>query len=197
MYQAELIYDRKACRIPPRSYDLLSHTEFQSPDQSANEMANFFDDIWNSIFTPGTTPTLLLATNVTFGALQVVLFSLLLATKSIHFIILSFISGGLWISINWFATELKKEQAKEAERKAQEDARARQNADDTDDTEVETVGSKAKSPIAPISASKEVEVVQAQGELKQRVDASPDYRSGVSTEDEWEKVSEHETDKEK
>lgn len=159
-------------------------------------MANFFEEIWNSVFTPGTSPTLLLATNISFGALQVVLFSLLLATKSIHFVILSFISGGLWASINWFATELKKEQAKEARREAEEEAKARQNADETDDTEVEPVDSKDKSPVSSVSASKEVEIVEPQGELKQRVDTSPD-KSGVSTEDEWEKVSENETDKDK
>ncbi|ETS88193.1 hypothetical protein PFICI_02021 [Pestalotiopsis fici W106-1] len=160
-------------------------------------MATFFEEMWNSIFTPGTTPTLLLATNVTFAALQVVLFGLLLATYSIHFVILSFISGGLWGAINWFATELKKEQAKEAERKAQEEAMARQNADDSDDTEVEPVQSKSKPSIAPVTASKEVEVIEPQGELKQRLDAAPGYKSGVSTEDEWEKVSENEMDKDK
>ncbi|KAK9421019.1 putative V-type ATPase assembly factor pkr1 [Seiridium unicorne] len=160
-------------------------------------MASFFEEIWNSIFTPGTTPTLLLATNVTFAALQVVLFTLLLATSSIHFVILSFICGGLWAAINWFATELKKEQAKEAERKAQEEAKARQNADDSDDTEVEAVDSKTKSSVAPVSASHEIEVTEQQGELKQRLDTSPGYKSGVSTEDEWEKVSENETEKDK
>ncbi|KAH6660196.1 ER protein Pkr1-domain-containing protein [Truncatella angustata] len=160
-------------------------------------MANFLEEIWNSIFIPGTTPTLLIATNVSFAALQLVLFALLLATYSIHFLILSFISGGLWISINWFATELKKEQAKEAEKKAQDEAKARQNADDSDDTEVEPVDSKARSPIQEVSASKEVEVVEPQGELKQRLDTLPENKSGVSTEDEWEKVSENETEKDK
>ncbi|KAF2996555.1 hypothetical protein G7054_g13688 [Neopestalotiopsis clavispora] len=160
-------------------------------------MATFFEEMWNSIFTPGTTPTLLIATNVTFAALQLVLFGLLLATYSIHFVVLSFISGGLWAAINWFATELKKEQAKEADRKAQEEAMARQNADDSDDTEVETTQSKSKASIAPITASKEVEVIEPQGELKQRLDTAPGYKSGVSTEDEWEKVSENEMDKDK
>lgn len=163
-------------------------------------MASFFEEIWNSIFTPGTTPTLLLATNVTFGALQFVLFALLLATSSIHFVVLSCISGGLWASINWFAAELKKEQAKEAERKSEEEAKARQNADESDDTEVETVSSKSKQPpVVPVTASKEVEIMEPQGELKQRLDTSPGSgsKSGVSTEDEWEKVSENEMDKDK
>ncbi|KAI1844409.1 hypothetical protein JX265_010160 [Neoarthrinium moseri] len=160
-------------------------------------MASFFEEIWNSIFTPGTTPTLLIATNVTFAALQVVLFALLLATYSIHFVILSVLCGGLWSAINWFASELQKEQAKAAEQKAKEDAIARQTADDSDETEVESAESKIRSPIAPVSASNEVEVVEPAGELKQRLDTSPGYKSGVSTEDEWEKVSENETEKDK
>lgn len=160
-------------------------------------MASFAEEMWNSIFTPGTTPTLLIATNVTFAALQVVLFALLLMTYSIHFVILSVICGGLWSAINWFATELKKEQAKEAERKAKEDAIARQTADDSDETEVEPDEAKARPPVIPVSASKEVEVIEPVGELKQRTEVAPGYKSGVSTEDEWEKVSEHETEKDK
>ncbi|KAG7292097.1 hypothetical protein NEMBOFW57_002130 [Staphylotrichum longicolle] len=63
-------------------------------------MASFFEDLWQSIFTPGPTPTLLVATNATFAALQVVLAVLLYATFSVHFLILSALCGGLWV--NWF-----------------------------------------------------------------------------------------------
>jgi hypothetical protein len=160
-------------------------------------MASFVEDLWNSIFTPGATPTLLIATNVTFAALQMVLFALLLMTYSIHFIILSVLCGGLWSAINWFAAELKKEQAKEAEKKAKEDAIARQTADDSDETEVEPMDTKVRTPVVPVSASHEVELIEPSGELKQRAELSPGYKSGVSTEDEWEKVSEHETEKDK
>ncbi|KXL46887.1 hypothetical protein M433DRAFT_133809 [Acidomyces richmondensis BFW] len=78
-------------------------------------MADFITNLWTSVFTPGATPTLLLATNVTFGALQALLLGLLIATYSIHFAILSILSAGLWYSINWFARELKAAQAKEEE----------------------------------------------------------------------------------
>ena len=78
-------------------------------------MADFLSNLWSSVFTPGTTPTLLVATNVTFGALQALLFGLLFATSSIHFAILSVLCAGLWWSINWFATELSAAQTKEAE----------------------------------------------------------------------------------
>jgi len=86
-------------------------------------MASFFEKLWESIFTPGPTPTLLVATNASFAALQVLLFAMLLATYSIHFIILSFLCGGLWWSINWFAAEIRAAQAKEEEAKRIREAR--------------------------------------------------------------------------
>ncbi|KAH3997712.1 hypothetical protein HBI56_188120 [Parastagonospora nodorum] len=86
-------------------------------------MASFFENLWQSIFTPGPTPTLLVATNASFAALQVLLFAMLLATYSIHFIILSFLCGGLWWAINWFAAEIRAAQAKEEEAKRIREAR--------------------------------------------------------------------------
>ncbi|KAF2399802.1 Pkr1-domain-containing protein [Trichodelitschia bisporula] len=71
-------------------------------------MTAFLTSLWTSIFTPGPTPTLLLATNASFAALQALLFALLVATRSAHFLALSLISGALWWSINWFAAELRK-----------------------------------------------------------------------------------------
>lgn len=111
-------------------------------------MSSFFERLWESVFTPGPTPTLLVATNASFGALQLLLFAMLLATKSIHFIILSILCGGLWWSINWFAAEIRAAQAKEEEAKRIREARRgeKSNADDGDgeamdtgdDTEVDT-----------------------------------------------------------
>lgn len=80
-------------------------------------MATFLADLWNSVFTPGPTPTLVRATNVSFLALQSILFILLVATWSIHLFILSFLSAGLWAAINWFVREL--EEANERERAKQ------------------------------------------------------------------------------
>jgi hypothetical protein len=114
-------------------------------------MAAFFEQLWESIFTPGPTPTLLIATNASFAALQVLLFVMLLATSSIHFVILSMLCGGLWWSINWFATEIQAAQAKEEEAKRIREARrGSQKRDDGDgeamdtgdDTEVDTEGEK-------------------------------------------------------
>ncbi|KAI9683997.1 MAG: hypothetical protein M1822_005824 [Bathelium mastoideum] len=84
---------------------------------------NFLVALWSSVFTPGPTPPLLLATNVTFGALQVVLLALLIATYSVHFFALSLISGALWWSINWFARELQANQEAERELKRRETER--------------------------------------------------------------------------
>lgn len=63
--------------------------------------------MWDSVFTAGPTPPLLLATNASFAALQAVLFALLLATYSVHFVVLSILCGALWWAINWFVAELR------------------------------------------------------------------------------------------
>ena len=80
-------------------------------------MASFFVELWESIFTPGPTPTILIATNATFACLQVTLLALLYATYSIHFLVLSVLCVGLWWSINWFAAELLIAQQEEQRRK--------------------------------------------------------------------------------
>lgn len=182
-------------------------------------MADFVQNLWESIFTPGPTPTLLVATNVTFACLQTVLLLLLVVTYSIHFLILSCISAGLWLSINWFAGELQAAQEKEAREKAraqqqQQRGASHHNTTEDSDTEVEqpAVSSKTRPPAK--LGSKEVEPVEqpAGSELKQRgppsspgsgsgagVGTGPGTgtKSGVSTEDEWEKISENENEKDK
>ncbi|KAI0164662.1 ER protein Pkr1-domain-containing protein [Xylariaceae sp. FL1272] len=155
-------------------------------------MASFVEQLWESIFTPGPTPSLLIATNVTFASLQVVLFVLLIATYSIHFLALSIISAGLWWAINWFATELAAVKAREEADKARADQRAAKQVASDSDTEVEsTIVSQGK----PKTGSKEVEPLETVGELKLRAEPSSDAKSAISTEDEWEKVSENEKDK--
>ncbi|KAI4868553.1 Pkr1-domain-containing protein [Hypoxylon rubiginosum] len=157
-------------------------------------MAGFAQELWESIFTPGTTPTLIVATNVTFACLQLVLLLLLVATYSIHFIILSCLCGGLWWSINWFAAELRIAQAKEAREKARSDQRVAAQASDDSETEVETTLVETGKPA---SGSTEVEVAEQVGDLKLRAEPSSGSKSSASTEDEWEKVSENENEKDK
>ncbi|KAG6362203.1 hypothetical protein INS49_010433 [Diaporthe citri] len=173
-------------------------------------MSQFFQDLWESIFIPGPTPSLLIATNVTFACLQVVLFALLLATYSIHFIILSFLSGGLWYAINWFARELQANHDREVEEKAKAARRtaARGSAETSSEseTEVETVLTRSKTKASqqpgPAAASRDVEVQEpGAGDVKPRASQqsqqSQGSKSSASTEDEWEKVSEYESDKTK
>ncbi|KAL2166377.1 hypothetical protein VTG60DRAFT_2887 [Thermothelomyces hinnuleus] len=180
-------------------------------------MASFIEGLWQSIFTPGPTPTLLVATNATFAALQVLLAALLLATYSIHFLVLSVLCGGLWAAINWFARELKAHQEQEEEKKRRALAArpppppAASSSPDDSETEVEATKStpsfrRGPSPpvvpaAKPAAVSTVVEPAEPQGELKQRVaeellpSPSHGHKSSVSTEDEWEKVSENEKDK--
>jgi len=187
-------------------------------------MSSFLQDLWESIFVAGPTPTLLKAANATFAALQLLLAILLFTTQSVHFIILSILCGGLWWSINWFAAELKIHQEREEREKrkleaeaARDDAAGGSSGDDDDDgesdseTEVETtmtappanvLPAAARTP--PVAESKDVESVQNVGEIRRReVPAAasrgigPGTQSSVSTEDEWEKVSESENDKQK
>lgn len=152
-------------------------------------MSKFLTDLFNSIFTPGPTPSLIVATNVSFACLQVILLVLLIATYSIHFLVLSLLSAGLWYAINWFVAELQTAQvAEDAKKSATSDLRP----GDGSDTEAETVINPI--PETKSSGSKEVEVVDNPGELKPR--GSPfGSKSELSTEDEWEKVSEDDKDK--
>ncbi|KAL1901847.1 Sm snRNP core protein Smd1 [Sporothrix stenoceras] len=207
-------------------------------------MASFFQELWESIFTPGPTPSLLIATNATFAVLQVVLFVLLIATYSIHFVILSVLAGGLWWAVNWFANELKvakalqdeqDEEGKKKQRRRAAVAAATASPVSTD-SETEVEGPEAPSGLATgkstgratrSGSARQRTVAAAAAQTEAETDggapalAAPavagaaiagaaatlgsqdsnsastssqrlSSRSGVSTEDEWEKVSENE-----
>ncbi|QLL30529.1 hypothetical protein HG536_0A03470 [Torulaspora globosa] len=71
-------------------------------------MANFFVALWESIFQPGTTPQLIVATHVSFIALLSTLIWLIYATKgNVHFYALFIIALCLWVCVIWFIRELK------------------------------------------------------------------------------------------
>lgn len=141
-------------------------------------MSSFVIDLWESIFTPGPTPTILIATNVSFGALQVVLLALLLATSSVHFAVLSVLCAGLWWAINWFARELAMAQAAQA---AQAAGEARGADDGSDDTEVETTGRHEARSVRHRPVRRHDDGTAALTGSRSQ--------SSVSTEDEWDKVS--------
>ncbi|CBF86196.1 V-type ATPase assembly factor PKR1 [Aspergillus nidulans FGSC A4] len=169
-------------------------------------MASFVEELWSSIFTAGPTPTLLLATNTTFAALQTLLFVLLLATYSIHFVILSILSGALWYSINWFAQELKQSQGQSARQEissektaetakfTESDAKTRGTTEGADsDTETEHVmslntGQPSESAPQSATASTSLQVPDGSSEVRKRLSLSGDSSGYASTDSEWEKV---------
>ncbi|SCU87092.1 LADA_0E01948g1_1 [Lachancea dasiensis] len=69
-------------------------------------MGNFFEELWNSIFTPGTSPQLIVATHVSFVLLSCCLGWLIYCTRNLHFVALLTISTLLWITVTWFVNEL-------------------------------------------------------------------------------------------
>ncbi|KGQ12117.1 V-type ATPase assembly factor PKR1 [Beauveria bassiana D1-5] len=176
-------------------------------------MSSFIVELWESIFVPGPTPTILRATNATFAALQLTLFALFVGTYSIHFVILSILSAGLW-----WREETCRLLARAAAAAAAAGATGQTlvapkdgGGGSDEDTEVEGQAKKkrgkrgqkaGKENVARVvKASADVEAVEAKGELKHRVaslsDSTGMSQSSASTEDEWEKVSESENDKTK
>lgn len=151
-------------------------------------MASFFVDLWNSIFTPGPTPSIMLATNISFASLQIVLFGLLLATYSVHFIVLSFLCTALWWSINWFVRELEAATAKENTasqlrqmRRAKADTAAADAADAT--ATGDTPGPGADADVDDSGTETEAAAEQEEGhslEVESRGFLSPDT-SGVGS----------------
>lgn len=158
-----------------------------------SDMASFFEELWNSVFAPGPTPTLLAATNTSFACLQLVLLCLLLATYSVHFIVLSFLCGGLWWSINWFVAELgvvkvtdETNEQKQRER-SPELEKVPLGESDTE-TELSTSVVKPSSPrdLPSLLESKPKDADEAPRK-RGKMGESSGY---LSTDSEWEKISE-------
>lgn len=172
-------------------------------------MASFLEELWNSIFTPGPTPTLLVATNAAFAALQLLLLALLIATYSLHFLVLSALCGGLWYSINWFAAEIAKEQKaqKDAEQKKEKSPEP-ENASDTETESAVATGLSTAmkppptipSPRPPIEKPKDAGPAPTllppkssdTSEAVRRRRSLGESSGYISTDSEWEKVSEGE-----
>ncbi|ODQ50990.1 Pkr1-domain-containing protein [Saitoella complicata NRRL Y-17804] len=69
-------------------------------------MTAFIVSLWDSIFTPGPTPTLVIATNASFIALISLLTVLAFMTRNIHVFALLAVAIGLCVSVQWFLKEL-------------------------------------------------------------------------------------------
>ena len=151
-------------------------------------MAGFFANLWESVFTPGPTSTLITATNAAFAALQAVLLALLIATYSVHFIILSFLCTGLWFAINWFVNELQSAKEKEARAKQlkeigrkREEYEAEDSGEDTEEAESMHSGPVPRSQLVPPFADDET--------TKKRRSLG-EVSGDMSTDSEWDKVEE-------
>lgn len=88
----------------------------------------FITELWESVFTPGTTPALIKATHASFILLIISLVTLIFLSKSIHFFNLLVIACLLYASVIWFILELNaaklksnEELEKEAEEESQEE----------------------------------------------------------------------------
>lgn len=153
-------------------------------------MANFLANLFNSIFTPGPTPTLLVATNASFAALQLVLLALLILTYSIHFLVLSCLSAGLWWAINWFVTELQAANKKEKEAKQLRDLRRDRNEQTVEDSGTETEPAEIlNEKVEEEEREKYLQPKPVESALRKR--RSLGEASGdISTDSEWDKVEE-------
>jgi hypothetical protein len=155
-------------------------------------MATFLTDLMNSIFTPGPTPSIIIATNASFAALQVVLLFLLILTYSIHFVVLSFLCAGLWWAINWFVTELEGANQKEKEAKQLREMRKGQDDRGAEDsgTETEDAGNQSVGPNTESRSEGLLKPDDAQGALRKRRSLGEASSGDLSTDSEWDKVSE-------
>ena len=163
-------------------------------------MATFFTDLISSIFTPGPTPSIIIATNASFAALQLVLLVLFVLTFSIHFVVLSFLCAGLWWAINWFVTELEAVKREERGAKQRRDMDQGQGYDKKggEDSGTETEGGDTKSDegvLGSLSESKTARLLRpedAQSALRKRRSSGGASSGDLSTDSDWDKLSEAE-----
>ena len=152
-------------------------------------MTDFLTNLVDSIFTPGPTPTLIVATNVSFAALQLVLLALLVATYSVHFLVLSFLSAGLWWAINWFAKEVREANTKGEEAQRLEGSGKEKDSKGTEDSDTETEGQEGLGQ--ENESSKHGGGFLRPGRDGESLRKRPSLgESGeISTDSEWDKVS--------
>lgn len=109
-------------------------------------MIGFVEDLWASVFTPGTTPTLILATHISFFLLIVSLIVFVFLTNfNIHLCNLLVLSIVLWAAVTWFIAEIQKEEAKKSKEEEQK-------ATTSDDNKSEKKEEKSIIPPPPTKA---------------------------------------------
>ena len=162
-------------------------------------MTTFLTDLISSIFTPGPTPSLIIATNASFALLQAVLLVLLILTYSVHFVVLSFLCAGLWWAINWFVTELEAGNKKEREATQSRDTQkgpgtdgrgAEESGTETEGGDQSDGGVSASAPGSQTAGMLKPE--DAQSALRKRTSSAEASSGDLSTDSDWDKVSEAE-----
>ena len=132
---------------------------------------------------------MLVATNAAFAALQIVLLALLIATYSIHFIVLSFLCGGLWWAINWFSAELRAAQEKEEKAEYLREMRKERETRQSDDSGTETEDAMSRSMERPKVPESQLRPPTPEDALRKRRSLGEVSSSGeMSTDSEWDKV---------
>lgn len=154
-------------------------------------MSSFLSNLWFSVFTPGPTPTLVVATNASFAALQLVLFVLLSLTYSIHFVVLSLLCAGLWLAINWFVNELQAANAKEREAKQIRELGKELEDKSSEDSGTETEVTESAGMTESLYRRSESGMSTEACDNALRKRRSLRSTSGdISTDSEWDKVEE-------
>lgn len=120
---------------------------------------SFGTELWESVFTPGTTPALIKATHASFILLILSLLSLIYLSRSIHFINLLVIALLLYGSVIWFINEVKEMKLKnntELEKEEDEKEKDQQEKDQQqkDSEEKDTDKSESTATAKPISPKK-------------------------------------------
>ena len=163
-------------------------------------MTTFLTDLISSIFTPGPTPSIIIATNASFALLQAVLLVLLILTYSVHFVVLSFLCAGLWWAINWFVTELeaanKKERGARQSKDTQKEISTNERGVEESGTETEGGDDQSDGAISgSVPGSQTAGFLKpedAQSALRKRTSLGEASSGDLSTDSDWDKVSEAE-----
>lgn len=103
----------------------------------------FITELWQSVFTPGTSPALMKALHATFIMLFISLFWLIYVTRSIHYINLLVIALLLYVSVLWFVKELEQAKLKTNEELLQEGEGEKKSEQDA--TKAESLGSGSQN----------------------------------------------------
>lgn len=111
----------------------------------------FIVELWQSVFTPGTTPALMKALHATFILLFISLFWLIYVTGSIHYINLLVIALLLYGSVLWFVKELEQAKLKTNEELLQEGEEKKEG--ETESTKAEGLGVSSEKA-APVRKRK-------------------------------------------